>query len=230
VSNRRIEDGLVTRFCELLGRQHVAAGFLDWIGGWFVPPRARPAFAGVWMLPAETDARSATAEFTGPLVVQTGTDQEHARLDYNLEGAPWKAPRTPWTKHDTPKECDQDRYHGMHGTPCKFEPGGSDTKCPPGAIAGWFWKYEVYGNTYYYVDCCGLIKHSKVWCNWSKEANWCMMGSSGLIGLMDYTCTLSLKRGDFTVSTDPKGRKYLDGVEQGWSDDTKKYMEDARKK
>jgi hypothetical protein len=231
MSDRRDEAGLVKRFCDLLGRQHGAAWLLDWIAGWLVRRPLRPAFAGTWMPPAGTAPEPLPPEFAGPLVVWAGAaDQEHRRYDVSLDGTPWKAPRTPWRAHDAKEECNDDRYRGMHGTPCKLEPGGTDIMCPPQAIAGWFWKYEVSGETYYYVDCCGLPKHSKVNCNWSKEFNWCSIGTSGLLREHAYTCTLSLKRSDFSVGTDAKGRQYIDGVEQGWSDATRKAVEDARKK
>lgn len=227
MSNRSTQEGLVRRFCDWLGRPHFAAGFLDWLAGWLVQPRPRLAAAGVGSLPPDP-APAGAPDLRAPMVINSGTNRpECTQGDVNDGGRGPTAPTWPWLQHgleeagdsvsaavlaENKKKCRFWRLTGMHGRPCRYVAGGSDVKCPAGTVGGWFWKYDVpaYG-TIYYVDCCGKVTTENIWCNWSKEANWCQIGeaaemaAAGTIatdtdGVALYTCTLALQRKDFTIS------------------------------
>jgi len=88
--------------------------------------------------------------------------------------------------------CEDQRYHGMHGRPCRFA-GGTDLKCPPGTTSGWFWSYETAVGRIFYVDCCGGTPKGAVWCNWTQEINWCVaLGRAANAGIDKYNCTLAI--------------------------------------
>jgi hypothetical protein len=238
-------DGLVKWFCDRMGRRHALADFLDRVARWLLPPPPQLAAGGVGALPAAGASVEAPApDVTEPLVVRYDDDgskgwakREHRRGDANPGGKGPKAPTYPWFNHgyvdpadpppfdvaDSKKQCRFYRLTGMHGRPCRSIPhaGGSDTKCPTGTVGGWFWKYDVpaYG-TVFYVDCCGKSIAGGVWCNWSKEANWCVTGKAASTpGLeMDgttplYTCTLALLASEIKWGTDPSGGTFVDGVD-----------------
>jgi hypothetical protein len=59
-------------------------------------------------------------------------------------------------------------------------------------VSGWFWKYHTAVGTIYYVDCCGKKIQSDVWCNWSNEVNWCMIGRAAAQNRTTYGCTLAI--------------------------------------
>jgi hypothetical protein len=224
MSNRRKIDELVKRFCDWLGRPHFATGFLDWLAGWLVRPR--PVAGGAGPRPPNL-APADPADLWPPILMMAGTTRpECTQGDVNDGGRGPTAPTWPWLEHghveagdsvsaavlaENKRKCRFWRLTGMHGRPCRYVHGGSDVKCPPGTVGGWFWKYDVpaYG-TIYYVDCCGKVATEEIWCNWSKEENWCQMGeaaqmaAAGTIAIEDgvalYTCTLALQRKDFTIS------------------------------
>src|SRR5262249_19058960 len=228
------------------------SGFLDWIARWIVPP-PRLAFSGVGAAPTAQGASELpdqSPEHPGPQIVMMDDSLRGTRWgkgDDNPGGHGPPAPPKPWHEHGYPdptsgpappaafiaeskKKCNYYRLEGMHGRPCRSLPGagGSDTKCPTGTVSGWFWKYDVpaYG-TVYYVDCCGKSISGGVWCNWSKEQNWCVIGKASHRNDIEwevdpstnqrsaplYTCTLALLACEFKWHMDPGMGSVVDGVD-----------------
>ncbi len=81
-------------------------------------------------------------------------------------------------------------------------------------MSGWFWKYEVSGTIIYYVDCCGdSPRQHKVFCNWSKEMNWCAYPSKAYKQhRTKYICTLALWKRELIISKDSAGDEFVDKV------------------
>jgi hypothetical protein len=233
MNDRRQQDEWIRQFCDWLGRHNRLSALLDRVASWLVPTLPL-AMSGVGPIPAGLRA-------SGPPSAEELPIPTTLAMDDSLRGTRWSkgdaspggkgppAPPRPWLTHgyadpsDSPsaadiaeakKKCNFYRLEGMHGRPCRSIPGagGSDTHCPTGTLSGWFWKYDVpaYG-TVYYVDCCGKTIVGGVWCNWSKEQNWCVTGKAantpGLEmdpsapGIPLYTCTLALLAKEFHYDT-----------------------------
>ena len=134
-SNSKV-DRLIRQFCMWLGRYGRWATFLDRIAVLvcpaFVDPRLLPAVAGD-MTPLPH------------LVLMTGVHSNQGGI-YNPMPAPQAplnpGPGDPGDPPHFPRECEPDRYHGMHGAPCAFH-GGTDKKCPTGTQSGLWWRFTV---------------------------------------------------------------------------------------
>jgi hypothetical protein len=232
---------IVKWFCDLLGREHVLSEFLDWVARWLVPlPRIAygladgPTFRGH---PSERPGHTPHVELIhmasgpgtegeAPLAPTTPHDVARGRAEEpNVIVKLWRQLwGTTTSAHRADKveagahakaACAEAKYHGMHGRPCKFT-GGSDTKCPPGTVSGWFWRYDTPAGVIYYVDCCGgpIQGAHNVWCNWSDEQNWCLgPGRSASRSITDYNCTLAIPSDQMTVVTAPDGHLEVFGVD-----------------
>ncbi len=213
MKRREQSDGWVARLCNWLGRQTRLAPFLDWVAGWFMP---RVAWR-VGGLPAPRLTGPTVWKAQGPLTTPNGDCQTCRNAAPTTPGEAnqdnVQSPDRPgvlseiwhwiWgTSHQAKKDeadrkagkggCADPKYHGMHGRPCRFA-GGSDLKCPAGTTSGWFWSYETPVGRFFYVDCCGGTPQGSVWCNWTQEANWCMVwGKAANAGISDYNCTLAI--------------------------------------
>jgi hypothetical protein len=211
----------VRRLCDRLGRQTFTSGFLDWVASWFLPQASQPlamrppvgeASLGLTALmaqgPLTTPPQSPTYHGTAP-TTPGDPNQDNVRADDRpgIFSAIWH-----WfsgTSHQAKKDqadrlagkdgCQDPRYHGMHGRPCRFA-GGTDLKCPPGTTSGWFWSYDTPAGRIFYVDCCGGTPQGAVWCNWTQETNWCVgWGRASQAGITAYNCTRDLGGGRYEV-------------------------------
>jgi len=230
---------LVRRACDWLGRQNRFSSFLDWAASWAVPtaPHLILSAPGVgdtpearWMRPVLmatgpdldiTDGGLVRDAPSTPHLSQGAYDVNQDPAQPGYSGAPRTSSGTALGAHDrskwqarmdhSPTACNEDKYKGMHGRPCKYA-GGTDAKCPTGTLAGWFWRYKTPVGVYYYVDCCGKKVISNVWCNWTSEANWCIAagsnhGYAAKRALTDdtwetYTCTLAIPDGHMKTVMD----------------------------
>jgi len=172
-------DAAIQRFCRNLGRHAGWRRWLDGLTGLLVPPA---------IFPALTTPGSGSPLPT--MFFQSGGAAPSAR----------PAPSVPIASPHS-SECNKLRYRGMHGTPCEYN-GGSERKCPPDTISGYWWTYDVPGlGVVYFVDCCGGANHEmassvSVWCSWSNEPNWC-----GGRGKNIYTCTIALTHAELTLDS-----------------------------
>lgn len=207
--------------CQFLGRQTHFASVLDYIASWIVPlpPPAHGAVAGgpgltvdgrpglpphVMAMASGPDTRTVTPNtddwtFRGdvPTSPHSSHSGEHRKMAV-LYDAPWwkfwEEDIVTATVERGADICKQDKYKGMHGSPCQFA-GGSDLRCPRGTVSGWFWSYRTPAGVYFYVDCCGGTPRSNpVWCNWTSESNWCFGGgrTQNTGGSTEYNCTLAI--------------------------------------
>jgi hypothetical protein len=220
MKRQRWFDDVVIRFCNFLGRQTAASGALDWVASWFLPrvrwgagvlPAGGATGPDIWLAKgpyATPGSNCPTCRDKAP-----DTPGKPNRDDVQAEDRPglWSRIVHWWrgTSHQAKKDqadrmagkggCDDPKYHGMHGRPCRFA-GGSDLKCPPGSKSGWFWSYETPVGRIFYVDCCGGTPKGSVWCNWTSEADWCVslgqtFGRWMVEGGYDrdaYNCTLAI--------------------------------------
>jgi hypothetical protein len=214
MKSMRNRSELVKRFCDLLGRQNSASGFLDRIARWVVPlpPAMDLAAAGPMPAPLRRNRDEELRKLIhGPMLAQgpmlqatnrgdapdTPHDASEGHATVTINTATWWDRL--WGGVDTVRTesgtelCAPDRYHGMHGTPCLYA-GGSDTKCPKGTVSGWFWSYKTKAGVFYYVDCCGGTQKSDVWCGWTSEDNWCgpWGRTTNTGGSTKYNCTLAM--------------------------------------
>lgn len=187
---RREDTDLITRACAWLGRRNFLSPFLDWVAGWFIGPLPPPALQGALEVPGGPAAEGPPADLNSPLVQMPRRVLPWTHIGNPQTEQPAPAVGNPAAQHHTPVRCGSEpKYRGMHGRPCKFVMTGLDTLCPKGTEAGLWWVYKVGGTTYCYVDCCGQRTTAKVWCNWTKENNWC-----GGKGHGKYTCTLTVEQ------------------------------------
>jgi len=151
--------------------------------------------------PMTTPPNAPTHRGTAPSTPQ-GTQQDSVTSPNRPDDPPWWAGFWRWVLHFREKEeadrkagnhgCEDVRYHGMHGRPCRFA-GGSDLRCPRGTTSGWFWSYDTPAGRIFYVDCCGGTPQGTVWCNWSQEPNWCSAwGRAANASISTYNCTLAI--------------------------------------
>lgn len=211
----------IERMCDFLGRYTRFAAILDYVASWIVPlPRpAHNAVAGMpgvsstgdLDLPAHVIAMASGPEtrtttpnsvdwpFRGdsPTTPQKSHEGEHRKMAVVYDAPWWKFWEDDVTAPTVQRGvdlCTQDKYRGMHGTPCLYA-GGSDLRCPRGTVSGWFWSYRTPAGVYFYVDCCGgTPRNNPVYCHWTAENNWCYGGgraqNSGRS--LDYNCTLAI--------------------------------------
>jgi hypothetical protein len=236
------EQGLVGRFCGLMGRQHFAARFLDWVMQWIVPFTPRPAFGVVGAIPVgskdwpQSEAQSLGDGLLLMANLASGSPDPsrglapstphapHAGRDPNRPGfwswlwsssADHNRRKTVADQRHATTSCADPKYRGMHGRPCKFA-GGSDNRCPRGTTSGWFWSYETSVGRVYYVDCCGGTPdtNNNVWCNWTEEPDWCLhWGRAHNNRVTGYNCTLAILDADMRTVQPSPGVYEVSGVD-----------------
>lgn len=241
--NYRTKDReLVKRLCDLLGRQHFAARFLDQIAQWIAPTTLRPLLHGAGATPAGLNSRQQPESQdlgTEPMLMAAlapGSPDPARGMAPSTPHAPHagRSPNRPgfWSwlfssssDHSRRKtiadqqhamtSCADPKYRGMHGRPCKFA-GGSDNKCPRGTTSGWFWSYETSAGRVYYVDCCGGTPDTtnNVWCNWTAEPDWCLhWGRAANLRVTGYNCTLAILDADMRTAQLSPGVYEVSGVD-----------------
>ena len=218
------KEGLIERFCQLLGRQNFASDFLDNLLGFIFPPSPFAVASGIPMTGLRKTNRrdilgkrgqllmarppAGTENFHGPAPVAPHTPhgfEEPTRTTWEWLFGDSAAHARGKTRARTSQShsrapCSNPMYQGMHGRPCAHG-SGTDNMCPIGTVSGWWWSYEVPRlGRIYYVDCCGGRNSSDVWCNWSNEDNWCFgLGRAQSRGISDYNCTLAILEADMNV-------------------------------
>lgn len=181
---------MTERFCMWLGRYGRWSELLDRIGRLICP-----AFIDPLLVPGIAGDLSPLSRpfFMGGVASNQGGVR-------NPDAAPPPSPHPnggdPGDPPHSTAECTDMIFHGMHGSPCKFNGGSSDNKfCPAGTVSGLWWRFNIPGlGNIYYVDCCGVPVSWGVWCRWAKEQNWCAGRGSSI-----YTCTLTLTLGELKV-------------------------------
>ena len=190
----------MTHLCRRLGRPSRADAFLDRLGRALTGLPARRA----WRWDPVFLASGPELDFVDGGRIGDAPDKPHAMPGNRITPGPRSvrdiAEHLASTGYSS-AFCAQPKYQGMHGRPCALV-GGTDLRCPPGAKMGWFWRYRTKLGIYYYVDCCGTVAHSPVYCNWTNEDNWCSAagwnhGSAAWASKDDeqwetYTCTLAV--------------------------------------
>ncbi len=217
IERERKEVVWIRQFCLRLGRQTRFSNLLDWVAARTVRLPARPHLAF-----ATSGANDTHTLIHAPMQMATGPGAVDAAYVRPAPAKPHADPEGgsgPWTPtesmldfflgplaiiaHQIRKSaantahakaaCAPEQYHGMHGSPCAHA-GGSDLKCPPGTVSGFWWTYKTKLGVIYYVDCCGGTQKGTVWCNWSEENNWCYgAGRAANQGAsQEYNCTLAI--------------------------------------
>jgi hypothetical protein len=227
------------QFCRYLGRRIALARLLDRVARWIVPlppPLQAGAAAGGSRansgLPAHIVAMATGPEtrtvtpntddwtFRGdaPTAPHGAHGGEHRKTRVIYDAPWWKFWETDIVTTNVERGadiCRQDKYRGMHGTPCLYA-GGSDIHCPRGTVSGWFWSYRTPAGVYFYVDCCGGAPGANsVWCNWTSENNWCFGGgrTQNTGGSTTYNCTLAIPDSLMVTKLVPGKRPEVVGVD-----------------
>ena len=193
-------QSIIVDLCTFLGRHNVWSRWLDRCAGWILitTPAAAPAIGPPRYLmgsgPGTDDEGSVLPAPASPHAGPTGSYEQP-------DDSWWLARLLNWSKTvHASTACSEAKYHGMHGTPCRFA-GGTDLKCPSGTVSGWFWRYKTSVGVIYYVDCCGKNPTSGApWCNWTNEPNWCLGGKAAARGISQYTCTLTIPAASMRVN------------------------------
>jgi hypothetical protein len=215
-------EPMIKRFCDYMGRQHAIARLAERIARWLLPPTAGPALAGAgW--PMQPGTRREDSMRPKPMAMATGPYTQinykgkapdnpiapEEMDDTKYTGGWWDRPgawdnywhhaghaqrKADYDRAHTFHACQDDKFHGMHGKPCKYA-GGTDIKCPKGTTSGWFWSYDCPNiGRVFYVDCCGSLTVSdRTWCGWTKEDDWCQyFGKAANAGITGYVCTVAI--------------------------------------
>jgi hypothetical protein len=189
----------VKRFCAWMGRENFLSQPLDWISRWAVnlpEPLAWSVPQG-FQLP---DMRGGKDPVQGPVMfldfITRGVERAVNALEEvgsEVQRRVREAAKEAGKATPAANPCKEEKYSGMHGSPCKYN-SGSDVKCPVGTISGYWWVRTTKVGEIYYVDCCGGTQTSSVWCDNSAEPNWCLGGKAAKAGRTKYTCTLALPK------------------------------------